>query len=71
MDRIESGSPRELGERLTGPRREAAACETWRVTVEAALNRMVSACYRHGADLVLASVVGDVFVMPTKFAIPF
>jgi hypothetical protein len=42
MDRIESGSPRELGERLTGPRREAAACETWRVTVEAALNRMVS-----------------------------
>ncbi|XP_051193125.1 lipid phosphate phosphatase epsilon 2, chloroplastic [Lolium perenne] len=46
MARIESGSPREesesflRGERLTGPRREAAACVTWRVTVEAALNRM-------------------------------
>uniref|UniRef100_A0ACD5YL27 Uncharacterized protein n=1 Tax=Avena sativa TaxID=4498 RepID=A0ACD5YL27_AVESA len=56
MARIESGSPRELGisigeeseaflggERLTGPRRAAAAAvgsETWRVPVEAALNRM-------------------------------
>jgi hypothetical protein len=59
MVRIESGSqPRELGvsigeesdaflvgERLPGPRRDAAASETnWRVPVEAALNRMVSAC---------------------------
>lgn len=55
MVRIESGSqPRELGvsigeesdaflvgERLPGPRRDAAASETnWRVPVEAALNRM-------------------------------
>ncbi|XP_051193124.1 lipid phosphate phosphatase epsilon 1, chloroplastic [Lolium perenne] len=54
MVRIESGSPpRELGvsigeesdaflggDRLAGPRRDAAASEAWRVPVEAALNRM-------------------------------
>jgi hypothetical protein len=59
MARIEGVSSRELGisigeesdvflggEMLSGPRRErdAAASETWRVPVEAALNRMVSAC---------------------------
>jgi hypothetical protein len=58
MVRIESGSPpRELGvsigeegdaflvgERLPGPRRDATASESnWRLPVEAALNRMVSA----------------------------
>jgi hypothetical protein len=57
MVRIESGSPpRELGvsigeegdaflggDRLPGPKRDAAASDAWRVPVEAALNRMVSA----------------------------